>query len=254
MNTYLEAKNLTLNIPIFDTNRSFRHSLFKHCVGGQIIKNNDARNSTVNVRALDNINFRLESGDRLGLVGHNGSGKTSLLRVLAGIYFPENFSIINHNGKITSLFNISIGIDGDDTGLENIFTMGMYLGISKKEILMKQDEIIEFSGLSDFINLPVRVYSAGMLLRLSFAVVTMLEPKILLMDEGFGTGDLDFTKKAQLKLEDFYKNVEILIMASHSDELIKKLCNKALLLENGKMKAYGDVEKVLDIYHNKSND
>ena len=251
MHTYLEAKNLNLSIPIFDAARSFRSSLFKCCVGGQIIKNNQDPSSVVSVRALDNINFRLESGDRLGLIGHNGSGKTSLLRVLAGIYFPDS-GVIHHNVKITSLFNINIGIDGDDTGLENIFNIGLYLGISKKEILKKKDEIIEFSGLKDFIYLPVRVYSTGMLLRLSFAIVTILEPKILLMDEGFGTGDVDFTQKAKYKLEEFYKNVDILIMASHSDELIKKLCNKALLLENGKIKAYGKVEEVFDVYYKKN--
>ena len=173
------------------------------------------------------------------------------MRVLAGIYFPDS-GVIHHNVKITSLFNINIGIDGDDTGLENIFNIGLYLGISKKEILKKKDEIIEFSGLKDFIYLPVRVYSTGMLLRLSFAIVTILEPKILLMDEGFGTGDVDFTQKAKYKLEEFYKNVDILIMASHSDELIKKLCNKALLLENGKIKAYGKVEEVFDVYYKKN--
>ena len=243
---YLEAKNITLDIPVFDVSRSFRQSLIKYYVGGKISNST----SVVTVRALENINFSLQSGDRLGLIGHNGSGKTSLLRVLAGVY--RSFcGELKYHGKITPLFNPSIGVDADDTGLDNIFTIGMYLGMSKQEIDSKKEEIISFSGLGDFVHLPVRTYSCGMLLRLGFSIATSLEPQILLMDEGFGTGDTEFTEKAQMRLESFYKKLDILIMASHSDDLIRKLCNKVLLLERGKIKAYGNVDEVLNIYQSK---
>ena len=246
---YLEAKNITLDIPIFDVSRSFRKSLMmKYYVGGKISKNDSNATSMVNIRALENITFRLQSGDRLGLIGHNGSGKTSLLRVLAGVY-RSFYGNLRYYGKITTLFNPSIGVDADDTGLDNIFTIGMYLGMSKQEIENKKEEIIYFSGLGDFIHLPVRTYSCGMILRLSFSIATCLEPQILLMDEGIGTGDMEFTEKAQVRLESFYNKLDILVMASHSDDLIRRLCNKVLLLENGKIKAYGGVEEVLSIYH-----
>lgn len=241
---YLEAKNITVDIPVFDVSRSFRQSLIKYYVGGKISNST----SVVTVRALENINFSLQSGDRLGLIGHNGSGKTSLLRVLAGVY-RSFYGELKYHGKITPLFNPSIGVDADDTGLDNIFTIGMYLGMSRQDIESKKEEIISFSGLGDFVHLPVRTYSCGMLLRLGFSIATSLEPQILLMDEGFGTGDTEFTEKAQMRLESFYKKLDILIMASHSDDLIRKLCNKLLLLENGKIKAYGNVDEVLNIYH-----
>lgn len=248
MSTYLEIQNVTLDIPIFDVSRSFRASLIGHLIGGKINKDNNSKKSIVNVRALDNISFRLESGDRLGLIGKNGAGKTSLLRLLAGVYLPLSGNI-KCNSKITPLFNTSIGIDADDTGLENIFTMSMYLGMTKQEIKNKTQEIIDFSGLHDFINLPVRVYSAGMLLRLCFAIITALEPKILLMDEGIGAGDHEFAKKTENRLKTFYKNIDILVLASHSDQLIKDLCNKAVLLQNGKITAYGKVDEVLSLYY-----
>lgn len=249
MSNYLEIQNVSLDIPVFDLSRSFRQSLVKCCIGGQITKRNN-NNHKISVRALEDISFRLESGDRLGLIGYNGSGKTTLLRVLSGVYTPS----IGHvycKGKVTSLFNPCIGLDMDDTGLENIFTIGMYLGMKKQEIVRKQDDIILSSGLGDFINFPVKTYSTGMLLRLSFAMATSLEPEILLMDEAIGTGDMQFTEMAQTRLESFYKQINILVMASHSDALIRRLCNKALLLEKGKIKAYGEVEKVLRVYYEK---
>lgn len=248
MDTYLELENVTLEIPIFDINRSFRKSVFNYCSGGQIIQSSESR--AVSVRALENVNLHLQKGDRLGLVGHNGAGKTSLLRTLAGVYQPS-FGRMRHKGKITPLFNMSIGLDMDDTGVENISNIGMYLGMNPKEIALKKDNIIEFSGLSDFIHLPVRTYSAGMQIRLSFAIATAIDPEILLMDEGIGAGDAQFAEGAKVRLDEFYGKLDILVIASHSDDLIRQLCNKAMLLEHGKILAYGDVEEVLKIYHSK---
>jgi len=246
MEIFLEASNITLDVPIFDVDKSFRKSIINYCTGGQIMVD-PTKNRQVNVRALENVNFQLVSGDRLGLIGHNGAGKTSLLRILAKVYSPSKGHLTS-NGKVTSLFNMSIGLELDDTGIENISTVGMYLGMTPKEIENKRAEIIEFSDLGDFIHLPIRTYSSGMQLRLSFAIATALEPEILLLDEGISAGDALFAEKAKTRIDEFYKRLNILVIASHSDTLIKKLCNKALLLEHGKVKAYGNVDDVLETY------
>ncbi|MDP3561065.1 MAG: ABC transporter ATP-binding protein [Legionellaceae bacterium] len=241
---YLDVRNVTVDIPVFDSSRSLRKSLYNR-LGGTI---KQTTGKHVCVRALDNISFRLEEGDRVGLVGHNGAGKSTLLNVLAGIYLPHTGSI-KTSGKVTPLFNISLGLDIDDTGYENIYTIGMYLGLTRQIIDSKRDDIIAFSELGDFIHLPARTYSSGMLLRLSFAIVTSLETDILLMDEGIGVGDANFAKKATERLESFYEKIGILVIASHSDDLIKKMCNKAILLEHGKIIKIGPVNDILEMYH-----
>lgn len=240
--SFIELDNLTIDIPIFDAQRSFRTTIANKCLGGTIKKQ-----KRVYVRALDHINLRLDDGDRLGLIGHNGSGKTTLLRTLGGIYKTAGDQY-RHQGRISSLFTTSPGIDLDDTGIENIYTIGMYLGMTKEEIDEKLQSIIDFTELSDFIQLPIRTYSSGMLTRLSFGVATSINPDILLMDEGIGTGDDSFADKAKKRLDSFYDRINILVIASHSRQLIKDLCNKAILLEHGKIKAYGDVDSVFEQY------
>lgn len=245
MNSFLELKNVTMDIPIFDASRSFRSTIANKYIGGKINSNNSSKE--VSIRALENINFKLSDGDRLGLVGHNGSGKTTLLRILGRIYKPIQGEM-SYRGRITSLFNISPGIEMDDTGIDNIRTIGQYLGMTPKEIKSNMDEIIDFTELGDYIHLPIRTYSSGMLTRLSFGVATSLNPDILLMDEGIGAGDESFTKKAKERLDNFYKQINILVIASHSRQLIKDICNKAMLLEHGKITAYADVDTVFDKY------
>lgn len=244
---FIELNNVSLDIPIFDVNRSFRKKMLQICTGGKIIQDNNKTNN-VSVRALEDISLHFKKGDRIGLVGHNGAGKSTLLRVLAGIYKPTSGNI-RKEGKITSLFNIAVGLDAEDSGIENIKKMGAYLGMSPKEINAKREDIIEFSGLGDFIYLPVRTYSVGMQFRLSFSLVTALEPQILLLDEGLGVADAEFTKSANSRLEAFYNRLEVLVLASHSDDLIKQLCNKAVLLEQGSIKAVGAVDYIFDVYH-----
>jgi ABC-type polysaccharide/polyol phosphate transport system ATPase subunit len=240
---YLE--NITLEIPVFDANRSFRKSLQKFCTGGNVQQNGPQKN--VSIRALDSLNFELKKGDKVGLIGHNGAGKTTLLRLLAGIYKPLR-GRIEINGRVTALLNSSIGIDANETGLENIRNCAMLLGMTKQELNQKIQDIVDFSELGDFINLPVRIYSSGMLLRLTFSVITALEPQILIMDEGIGVGDANFAEKAQKRLKQFYDKLDVLVLASHSNDLIKNLCNKAMLLEHGKILAFGEVNEVLDFY------
>ncbi len=246
MTSYIELNNVTLDIPIFDTSRSFRETFKNKWIGGQIKKQGKSKRTSI--RALENINFRLNKGDRLGLVGHNGAGKTTLLRLLARVYHPTSGRLITQ-GNITPLFNISIGLDPDDSGVDNIFTIGTYLGMSKEDINAKKEDIIAFSELGDFIHLPVRTYSTGMSVRLSFAIATALDPDILLMDEEIGTSDANFAEKAKRRLEAFYSKLSILVIASHSEEIIRRMCNKALLLKHGRPTAFGNVDEVLEQYN-----
>ncbi len=249
MSSWIEVKNVTIDIPVYNTDRSFRSVLVSNYIGGSLKQTSNA----VIVRALSNINLSLKSGDRLGLVGHNGAGKSTLLSLLAGIYKPLHGSV-RHQGRITPLFNLTPGLDPVDTGLENIKTIGMFLGMNKQEIAKKTEEIINFSELQDFINLPVRTYSSGMVARLSFGIATALEPDILLIDEGIGAGDDSFALKAQKRLEDFYNRINILVVASHSRGLIRQLCNKAILLEHGQITAAGSVDEIFDIYYPELNE
>lgn len=243
MSPYLELENVSINIPVYGIDMSFRSALVKTCVGGNLKR----QDNQIMIQALTDINLKLNPGDRLGLVGHNGAGKTTLLSVMAGIYKPIIGKIKQH-GRITSLFNLGLGMDMVDTGLKNIINIGLYLGMTKKEIASKTDEIIEFTDLADFIHLPVRTYSAGMVARLTFGIATSLEPDILLIDEGIGAGDQAFAAKAKQRLDNFYGKINIIVVASHSNDLIRQLCNKAILLEQGKIIASGTVEEVLNEY------
>lgn len=244
MQNLIEVKNVSVEIPVFDVRRSFRQSIANK-LGASI---NQGEKDKVFVHALKDISFSLMPGERVGLVGHNGAGKTTLLRLLANIYKPTSGSCVCR-GKVTSLFSVGLGKDMDDSGLDNIKTMGMFLGMTKEEIAKKTNDIVEFSELGDFIHLPVRTYSSGMSTRLSFAVATSLEPDILLMDEGIGAGDASFAEKAERRLTQFYGRLKSLVLASHSDDLIRQLCNKAILLEHGTIKAMGGVEEILALYH-----
>jgi lipopolysaccharide transport system ATP-binding protein len=238
------VENVCLDIPIIDPNKSFRSTLKNRYIGGSI---NTYNNEIVSIAALKDISFTLNSKDRLGLIGHNGAGKTTLLSVLAGIYKPVK-GLIKFEGRVTPLFNSAPGIDMDDTGIENIRTIGMYLGMTKSEIEEKTPEIIEFTELEDYINLPLRTYSSGMVARLGFAVATAIRPEILLLDEGITVGDHRFAAKARERVTSFYDSIDVLICASHSNELLRGLCNKGLLLEHGKVKMYGEIDAVIDAY------
>ncbi len=244
MTVKLKVEGLSLNIPIIGPERSFRSTIRNMYIGGTI---NTSDTSLVTVAALKDISFSLNSGDRLALVGHNGAGKTTLLNVLAGIYKPFKGKI-TYSGRVTPLFQQPPGIDRDDTGLENIRTVGSFLGMTLAEITSKTQDIIDFTELQDFIHLPVRTYSSGMVARLGFAVATAMEPDILLLDEGISVGDQRFAAKAKQRLQQFYDKIDVMICASHSNVLLRELCNKAMWLEHGEIKEFGDIDAVLTKY------
>lgn len=199
------------------------------------------------VTALRDISFELRDGDRLGLMGHNGAGKTTMLRLLAGAY-PPTRGRITTIGSISTLFNATPGINAEGTGRENIITCGLHLGLTRRQIAAKMDEIIAFAELGDFIDLPVRIYSAGMMTRLGFSIVTAVEPEILLLDEGLATGDAHFARKASEKMNQLIASSSILVLASHSETLLADTCTRCIMLEHGRIIADGDAKDTVETY------
>ena len=198
---------------------------------------------------MDGISFTLRDGDRLGLVGHNGAGKSTLLRVLGKVYVPCS-GTVQIRGSIGSLIDISLGIDQEATGRENIFIRGSLLGVQRQEIEEQIENIIELCELGSFIDLPIRTYSTGMQMRLAFAVSTMIRPDILIMDEWLSVGDESFKDKAENRMTDLVNNAQLLIIASHSKDLLYKICNRIIWLEHGKIKMDGKPYDVLPEYFN----
>jgi len=212
--------------------------------GGQL--NEDATGVVV-IRALENLSFKIQDGDRVALLGHNGAGKTTLLRVLSGVYTPTSGNA-TVQGKLGSLIDISLGIDPEASGLENIYIRGRLLGMSAAEIHTKTPEIVEYSELGDFIEMPVRTYSTGMHMRLAFTIATTLRPEILLMDEWLSVGDEGFKHKAETRMSEVVESTRILVVATHSRELVINTCTRAIWLEHGKIKMDGTSEDVSRAY------
>lgn len=245
---YIKLRNVSVDIPIFNSQgRSLKKQVLGIATGGRV--GLTEKGKTI-VRSLHNINLEVKSQDRLGIIGHNGAGKSTLLRVLGKVYEPTfGTSIIQ--GKVGSLIGISLGIDSEATGIENIYIRAALLGIPQKTVDRQLDELIDFSGLGEFINMPVRTYSTGMHMRLAFAVSTMITPDILLMDEWLSVGDENFQKKAEARLNGLIERSNILVIASHSRNLIERCCNKVLWLERGEIKMLGSPKEVCSQYFRK---
>jgi ABC-2 type transport system ATP-binding protein/lipopolysaccharide transport system ATP-binding protein len=242
----ISAQSVTLEFPIYDYNqRSLRVSLLRSTVGSNLAVN--ARNRLA-VKALDQISFTFSDGDRVGLVGQNGAGKSALLRTVAGIYQPVS-GRVDCEGSMNTLFDISIGFDQDISGRSNIFRRGYFMGLRRAQIGALVSEIAAFSELGPYLDVPMRTYSAGMSLRLAFAISTSVRSDILLMDEWIGVGDASFLKKAEARLLSLTQQSKILMLASHSEALLRDVCNKGLFLHRGRLMAYGDIDTVLDAYH-----
>lgn len=245
MSTYINLNDVCVTFPVFNAaSHSLKNRALSAMTGGSIARQHDG---VTLVRGLIDVNLKLRKGDRLGLVGHNGSGKTTLLRVLSGIYAPTQ-GTAEIVGDCVSLINIGLGIDPEATGRDNIIMRGIMMGLKPTVIKQQIEELIEFTGLGDFIDLPFRTYSTGMQLRLAFAVSTGVQPRILIMDEWLSTGDEEFKARANKRLTDVVNSADILVLASHSKDLLLENCNRILWLEHGKVRVQGEPDIILKDY------
>ena len=210
-------------------------------IGGKIV--NDGSHISV-VRALDQVSFTLGRGDRLGLIGPNGAGKSTLIRVLADIYAPSSGKIVRE-GTLIPMFDIGIGFDHEATGYENIMLRGMMMGLTRREIADRTEEIAAFSELGEYLDLPLRTYSAGMTLRLMFSIATSVTGDIILMDEWISVGDESFQNKAQKRMLEITGKAGILVIASHDPNTLRQHCTLGMRLEKGRVVDFGPIEKVL---------
>lgn len=235
-------QNASVRIPVFDYSaRKLIRSLRSRSIDNLALSNQKTFD------ALSDISLDVCRGERLGVIGANGAGKTTLLRLLAGVYAPSTGTVMVA-GQVTSLLDITFGIEPDLTGRESIFLRARILGLSKKAVSKRLEEIISFSGLGEFIDLPTRTYSSGMFVRLAFAIATILDPEILIMDEWLSVGDESFKHKAEARLLAMVEETDILVLASHSQELIEKVCSRVIWLDNGRLRMDGTAAEVCEAY------
>lgn len=227
---YIEIKNLNIEFPIYSIeNKSLRHVLMNSVTGGMISN----RSKRINVvKAISDLNLYVQDGERISVLGHNGSGKSTLLRAIAGIYPPTD-GTVRVVGDVSTMIDPALGIDPEASGYENIYTRGLFLGKSKEEITIALNEIIEFSELGDFISLPVRTYSSGMVMRLAFSIATAFKPDILLLDEWLSVGDTQFREKAAERLGAFVNSASIVVLATNDEELAARVSTRMIRLEHG---------------------
>ncbi len=242
--THIKLNKVGLTFSIYNAKtRSIRHEIM-HAIGGKVKQ----LESTVYIKALNNIDLGIKEGDRVGLIGHNGAGKSTLLKVLAGIYEPTE-GYIEHEGKISSLTDVTMGMDTESTGYDNIIMRCIFMGMTFKEAKEKASKIIEFSGLSEYINLPTRTYSTGMFLRLAFAISTSVVPDILIMDEMIGAGDAAFIEKARKRSLEMIEKTKIMVISSHDPHILKEICTRGIWMEKGTIKREGLIGEVITEYN-----
>ena len=239
----ITTKDACVDFPIFDAKSRSLKKTVMGLVGGNI----SSEQKVPIIEALTGINLTLEHGARVGLVGHNGAGKSTLLRLLAGIYEPTR-GVAEVRGRVAPVFDLGVGMDPEISGLENIIVRGLFLGMTRKQMEQRVDDIAEFTELGDFLRMPLRTYSTGMRIRLALGVVTSIDPEILLLDEGIGAVDADFLKKAQTRLQRLVDRSGILVFASHSNEFLARLCNTAMWIDHGVIKLTGSIEDVVGAY------
>jgi lipopolysaccharide transport system ATP-binding protein len=233
MTAYIKFENATIQYPIYNSrSMSLRNQLIRIGTGGRI--ESETKNIQL-VTALKDASFEIKKGDSVGLIGHNGAGKSTLLRTMAGVYTPIHGRVIRQ-GRVATMLDLGAGMDPELSGYENINRMSMLLGLSKADIQANLKDIEEFTELGDFLQLPLRTYSAGMSTRLLFAVATSTKPDILLVDEMFGTGDAEFQAKAKARMENLIRSVGIFVFASHSLDIVRRYCNRFFYLEHGIMR------------------
>jgi ABC-type polysaccharide/polyol phosphate transport system ATPase subunit len=238
----IELKNVSIDYPIdHEDGYSFKNTLLNFYAKAKKPK-------AQFFRALDSISFNVKPGEKVGLIGLNGAGKSTALRVISGIFKPSSGSI-KVKGKVSPLLDFATGFEANMTGIENIQIRLMLLGLSKKEADAKVPEIIEFTELGDFIYQPVRTYSSGMFIRLAFGVSTSISPEILVADEIIGAGDAQFANKARKRLDHFLSREITMVISTHDVELLESFCTRILWLHQGKIIEDGDIKSILKLYH-----
>lgn len=244
---YLRASHVSINFPLHSKAALTTPASTTGKLGGVVAE----RGGRQQILALDDISFELEQGDRLAIVGHNGAGKSTLLRVLAGIYHPQR-GYVECDRPVTGLFNISIGFRQEASGYRNIMLKGLIAGKSRQEIERILPEIVEFTELGPYLHMPLRTYSQGMAMRLAFAIATAFSSEVLLMDEWIGAGDAHFREKVVARMNSFVESAHIVVIASHSAPLLKRVANKALWLESGRIRDFGPVEELIGRYEDEA--
>jgi len=240
----IEVETVEVSFPIYHGNsRSLKRTVFA-AASGRLKE--DERHRIV-VHALRQVSLTLNSGDRLGLIGNNGAGKTTLLRTLAGIYEPVT-GRVHVSGTIGALLDPNLGMNPELTGRENIALRGLYNGLSRPAIRRLEEDVQAFAELGEFLDLPVRFYSSGMVVRLGFALATAIRPQVLLMDEWFLAGDAAFMEKARLRLEDMVRGAEILVLSSHNNAVILDWSTRVIWLNGGRIVADGLPSEIMDQY------
>jgi ABC-type polysaccharide/polyol phosphate transport system ATPase subunit len=239
----IALRNVEVTFPIFSSHTRSLKTVVLSRLGGSLAEHN----RTVVVEALKNISLELNDGDRLGIIGHNGAGKTTFLRLVSCVYPPVTGEIIVE-GKVSSFTDITLGMDPESTGWQNIIFRCVFLGLTFAEARELAPSIGEFSELGEYLDLPVRTYSSGMFLRLAFAISTAVQPDIVVMDEMIGAGDQSFIDKAKKRVDQLLQRTRILVLASHSEPIIRSFCDKVLWLEKGTIKMLGPTDRVMASY------
>jgi ABC-2 type transport system ATP-binding protein/lipopolysaccharide transport system ATP-binding protein len=241
----IELQHVSVCFPIYEVRaRSLASTLISHSVGARL----NRTGNHISVPALQDINLTVHQGERIALIGPNGSGKSTLLQTIAGVYVPQRGQV-NVVGQVSPLFNAMLGMSSDATGSENISDRAKLFGISRRELAERLPELRAITGLGDYLQLPVRSYSAGMRARLAFAMSLLLRPDIFLVDEWIGFVDYEFSLIAEAKIRDMAEHAGIMLLASHNENLIERLCTRGILLRQGRIEYDGDALEALRIYY-----
>lgn len=242
----VDLKSVSVDLAVYNPRgRALKTAILAGTVGGRI--KNAADPGIKIISALQDVSFSVRDGERVGLVGGNGAGKTTLLRVLSGAYPPTGGDCVIQ-GKTSSLIDLAMGMDSESTGYENIVMRGVMLGLTRKQAAGLTDDVAEFSELGEFLDLPIRTYSSGMLLRLAFAVCTAIKPEILVLDEVIGVGDAAFADKAKRRIGAMIQQSNIMFLASHDNTTIREFCNRVIWLKEGRVEMDGSADAVIEAY------
>jgi lipopolysaccharide transport system ATP-binding protein len=230
----VDLDRVVVEFPVFGSaHRSMKKTFMRAATGGALAR--DAAQRVV-VRALDDVSLTIREGERIGLLGHNGSGKSTLLRVIAGAYEPSA-GTARVSGRVAGMLSMFLGMDLEASGLENIYMRGVIMGMSQREIQDQIAEIEAFADLGDYIHMPLRTYSSGMAMRLGFAVSTTVPADIILLDEWLSVGDADFAVRSDQRLRERVSDAKILVLASHSPELVRQHCTRIVHLDHGRIES-----------------